>query len=118
MAALPSGPTTTSRPNSSRASFNKNEPGHLTPRDFARSSSLGGHTRAATSGPASTNPNGSLGKVNESMRVVKSPKKLFMFADVSHIILMLCRYFDQMIRILNQKCEKCYFTHKSNEEQR
>ena len=67
MAALPSGPTTTSRPNSSRASFNKNEPGHLTPRDFARSSSLGGHTRAATStsGPASTNPNGSLGKVTE-----------------------------------------------------
>merc|ERR1719400_906031 len=64
MAALPSGPTTTSRPNSSRASFNKNEPGHLTPRDFARSSSLGGHTRAATStsGPASTNPNGSLGQ--------------------------------------------------------
>lgn len=30
---------------SSRASFNR-EPGHLTPSHFARSSSLGGHTRA------------------------------------------------------------------------
>ena len=90
MAALPSGPTTTSRPNSSRASFNKNEPGHLTPRDFARSSSLGGHTRAATSGPASTNPNGSLGKVNERMRVQNI---FFLIADMSHIILMILRYF-------------------------
>ena len=42
----------TSGPGSHRGSFTR-EPGHLTPSHFARSSSLGGHTRATS---AATNP--------------------------------------------------------------